>query len=145
MVNYHCVVQGCTNDSRMNDNADKYPEIVYRDNIVALIRMCNMKTLPLLVWKLWPRLKVLSTQPTRTRTPTPLLWHKLPRHSSRLAYKCHGVFAIILSLWSLQRVVRSFNSSRAQTFISHKVYLFCGNEAALHKPTMGPTYVSSRH
>ena len=51
------------------------------------IHMCNMKALPLLVWKLWPRLKFLSTQPMRTptRTPTLGLWHKLPRHSSRLA------------------------------------------------------------
>ena len=49
------------------------------------IHMCNMRTLPLLVWKLWPKLKFSSTQPTRT--PTLGLWHKLPGHSSRLAKK----------------------------------------------------------
>ena len=40
--------------------------------------MCNIKALLLLVWKLWPRLKFLSTQPMRTWTLG--LWHKFPRH-----------------------------------------------------------------
>ena len=43
---------------------------------------------PPLVWKLCPRLKFLSTQPTPTRMVW--LWHKHPGHSSRLAKKwCH--------------------------------------------------------
>ena len=54
MVNYHCVAQGCTNDSRKKDNADKYPEMVYKDKIVVFHPLPSAKKNPKLR-KIWLR------------------------------------------------------------------------------------------
>ena len=46
--------------------------------------MCNMKAPSLVVTKVWPRLKFLSTHHTLTPMPTRT---RLPGHTSRLAKK----------------------------------------------------------